>query len=502
MTSKALPTAAVQMLHKHTRIADYPIKRRWFPVPQLTPPVPATATPASSTSLTVVSYNLLAQCLVRRSFFPYCSTKALRVSHRTSQLTAELLSLSPHIIALQEVDIDLFHAHYQPVLAQFGYTGLLAHKRQHGRHGCAIFYQHDRFDAVAYSELHLDDIADDEEFADEPDTRKELTTGNIAQLLALRVRAVAAEPSSSSSSSSSPSTASPSSPPPPFATPLDCDAGQSGVLLSNTHLYWHPSYRFVRLKQVERILSALHSARLTLRPARFHRVMCGDFNVTPTNCIYAFLTTATVDPSLWPGFARPPPAPQRVNGDKEAAAPLVDSEAREEPSETKSDGASEEALDRRIEQVRRVLARRAEWPLLRSSYASYTDLVPDDIRQSVLDSGVRDWCGWTGEAPFTHYVDRFKGTLDYILTVKEEDEDGDGSAGQGERVQGGSTLEVAAVLELLTEEQVSQRTALPNEQVSSDHLSIGAQLILIPRTSTPRAAAAAAPPATAVEVSV
>ena len=485
MASKALSAAALQSLHQ--RIAEFPIKRRWLPLHRPATSL-STSPTASSTCLTIVSYNLLAQCLIRRRFYPSASKQALRVAHRTTQLTAELLSLSPDIIALQEVDVDLFHSHYQPVLGHFGYAGLLASKA-HGRHGCAIFYKEEQLSAVSYSELQLDDIAADDEFAQDPDTQEELRKGNVAQLLALQLRSTAPDPSSSS-------------PPPPSDHPLDDGGGRCGLLVSNTHSHWNPAFRFVRLKQCERLLSTVHRTRLGLLPSRFHPVLCGDWNITPATSIYSFLTTATIDPSLWPSFAPPAPPPQRANEDDEAAPP-ADVPAAVVSTPKAADGVADEgeAVHRRMEQVRLVLARRFDWPLLCSAYSSYRDIVPHDIRQSVLDSAAKEWCGWTEGPPFTHYLDRYKGCLDYIFTVKGDDDGGGAENGEGGWK---STLEVVSVLELLTEERIAH-AALPNDELGSDHLCIGARLVLTTQNtnnSTHSTAAASAAPAVQVEHSV
>jgi mRNA deadenylase 3'-5' endonuclease subunit Ccr4 len=121
-----------------------------------------------------------------------------------------------------------------------------------------------------------------------------------------------------------------------------------------------------------------------------------------------------------------------------------------------------------MEEVRSIIDRRGQWPLLTSVYRRYTEVMADDIRESVMESGRKEWSGWEGEGPhhppFTHYVDRYQGTLDHIFVVE---------GGEEREEEGESRLEVVAVLEIPTEEVVTRQTALPNEVFGSDHLAIG-----------------------------
>ena len=472
MAARTLSATALQLLQK--QIAEVPVKRRWFPLKPDSPPPPSSHPPALSIPLTVLSYNLLAQSLIRRTFFPYASTTALRVQPRVALLTAELLSHSPHVITLQELDTELYTSHYQTVLGHFGYESVWA-SRRNGRHGCAIFWKAELLQQVTYEALQFDDIAD--EYPDDAAVQDELRKGNVAQVLALKLRQPTAQSPSASASVSAPS-------PPPAAV-----LSEHGLLVTNTHLQWHPALRFVRLRQVDRLLGALHAAHSALLPARFHRVLCGDWNVTPVTSIYSYLTTGRVDPALWPSFERPQEPTQRVEngasshpaGAKQAEAD-AEAEAEATTDSTAAAGADDSAardaaLNARLEEVKRILERRAEWPQLRSVYARYTDIVPDDIRPSVLDSATREWSGWTGEPPFTHYVQRWKGTLDYILIAREDDA-GDVKDPTGTH----STLEPISILEIPTEEEVSRAVALPNDYMGSDHVSIACQFTFsIPR---------------------
>jgi mRNA deadenylase 3'-5' endonuclease subunit Ccr4 len=490
MVARSLATAVNAM-------AELPLKRRWLPLRGSSAAAPSTsAAPSagSSVDITIVSYNLLAQSLIRRSWFPYASTEALRVKHRSATLTAELLSLQASVISLQEVDADWYSSHLRAALGASGYTGHFAckqHKAGRGpaRHGCAIFYREEEMQQVDYQELQLDDAAD--EFADDPLVTDEIAKGNVAQLLTLAVRRPAAAPTSAE--------------PPPQP--------ECGLMISNTHLHWNPLYRFTRLLQCRHILAAVARTASRLAPARFHQLFMGDLNLTPTAPVYRWLTEGELDDALYYKFATPSEMleaeTQIAGGDgggdtdgagagdvaaaqlKANGAVVVKEPAGSRPQDELRDDGEEAAVlkderyERRMAQLHRLGLERAQYARLGSVYSAYTRIVPDDIAESVAASARQPYCDWTGYPPFTHYVQRWQGTVDHILMQKQREEaDGAGSAAAEHNDsewtdrQQWSTLEAVSVLELPTEEVVTAHTALPNETLASDHLAIGCQFRL------------------------
>jgi mRNA deadenylase 3'-5' endonuclease subunit Ccr4 len=62
-----------------------------------------------------------------------------------------------------------------------------------------------------------------------------------------------------------------------------------GLYVTNTHLFWDPRYRFVRLKQCQTLMDRLASMQAE-QQTNYPSIMMGDFNVTPDNIIYHYLT--------------------------------------------------------------------------------------------------------------------------------------------------------------------------------------------------------------------
>jgi CCR4-NOT transcription complex subunit 6 len=273
-----------------------PLARRWLPLATAQPAAtdPASAPPSPPFALTVLSYNVLAQKLVRRDQFPYCSHAALKVSFRKESLLLEILNIGADILALQEVDTDLYSSWWAPRLGAMGYKSEWA-SRERGKHGCAVFYRKAKFvkfaaTTVQYAELGAPHALSAE--ALDPDRRhtsvfEELSRPNVGQIVGLRVIQAAALPGQQ--------------PPPDL-----------GLVVTNTHLFWDPRYRFVRLKQVSLLLERLvqfqqeHSGSASA--SAYPAILMGDWNSTPDNIIYRFLTqrhTLLHDTQLWHKFLTP-----------------------------------------------------------------------------------------------------------------------------------------------------------------------------------------------------
>jgi len=149
----------------------------------------------------------------------------------------------------------------------------------------------------------------------------------------------------------------------------------------------------------------------------------------------------------------------------------------------------------RLSEVKAALHHSKQLPLLRSLYASYSSLVPADARASLARSQAASYCRWKNEAPYTNYTEKFKGTLDYIFVPVPNPASEAPSALQPKRADGDETaaaerswadilahpscfVHPTHILEIPQEEQVSTATALPNDTVSSDHVCIGARIVL------------------------
>eukprot|EP01027_Heterolobosea_sp_BB2_P019134 GEZU01026881.1.p1 GENE.GEZU01026881.1~~GEZU01026881.1.p1 ORF type:complete len:145 (+),score=29.27 GEZU01026881.1:118-552(+) len=94
-------------------------------------------------SFTIASYNILAQHLIRRSIFGYCSKNALKWPTRRENLKRDVKELDADILCLQEC--DYYDEFFKPELEKIGYDSVFKKKPGNNKFdGCAIFYKRDK----------------------------------------------------------------------------------------------------------------------------------------------------------------------------------------------------------------------------------------------------------------------------------------------------------------------------------------------------------------------
>jgi len=99
---------------------------------------------ASAHELSVMSYNVLSDLLMKRHTELYTRVKEedLDWDIRWGRITKEIEEYSPDVLCLQEVQVDHWESHFVPTLTRLGYSGV--YKQRTGddkRDGCALFYR-------------------------------------------------------------------------------------------------------------------------------------------------------------------------------------------------------------------------------------------------------------------------------------------------------------------------------------------------------------------------
>ncbi|KAG0212975.1 hypothetical protein BGX28_005216 [Mortierella sp. GBA30] len=223
-----------------------------------------------------MTYNLLAQALVRRDMFPHASQKALRWKFRKQNLLQEFLSFNADLACLQEV--DFWEEVYLPALTKAGYETSY-YKNENKKHGCAIVWRKSRFEKVDQMMLEYDDLG-----------QPTFTTGNVGLMVGLRPL----------------QQKSPENPDPNADMVLadkneeDEDEGddldtteeedadiRGGILVATTHLFWRPDGSYERLRQASVLLEKIHEWNKHLN---FTVLLGGDFNTTPRDAAYRAMT--------------------------------------------------------------------------------------------------------------------------------------------------------------------------------------------------------------------
>ncbi|KAJ3404774.1 hypothetical protein HDV05_006920 [Chytridiales sp. JEL 0842] len=356
----------------------------------------------SAATFKIMSWNMLAQCLVRRDLFPYIHPKAsktpLTSKLRLPKLIETIIGIQkPDVAALQEVDAGHWGDAIERALKEAGYDFVYTRKNpeKKGGHGVAIIWKRDMFSKVAVKEAQYDN-----HHLTHPTSILPIS-GNVFQIVALSLNS---QP-------------------------------DVGIIVSNTHLYWRPTARYEKLRQIYVLREETRQFREELArkvdgKSKLALFICGDFNMLPSEKLYTLLTSReeNIDESWFTKYEPPEPTPATQTSDDSTT---VITETETSPP------------------TKDILAHLSSHPTLVSAYSTY---------QSLATSGSFTW---TGEPGYTTYTE-FKGTLDYIFTEK------DNSSGVTPRPLKVLKIPEAEVLE----------PGLPNWEYPSDHVPIMAEYSL------------------------
>ncbi|KNE64020.1 hypothetical protein AMAG_09078 [Allomyces macrogynus ATCC 38327] len=407
---------------------------------------------ADSISLTVCSWNVLAQCLIRRDMFSAETPKdALRWKPRASLLMSRVSTLNPDLLCLQEVDrVDEL---WDSELTIRGYQHLHRHKDA-GRHGCLIAWRAATWDLVRSHKIVFDASPLTHPTAIHP------KTGNIAIMVELKHR-----------------------------------QSQKSIVVTNHHLYWVPRGSYLRLRQLYVLMDALAKFNDQDLPV----ITCGDFNGQPQRPEYCVLTKRALTPSQIEDLLDIPNKDEDVRQPKKSRSPTptnnlapIDSAALASPSESGATSADSAlaptpSLAATAANPPRTLSPDTElvapetmvdlppldlvakfdaFPRCYSAYANYRDIDPDVHAQRNDDFHEPAW---------TNVADTFRGCLDYILMIDPTASAATDSAAFPFRVH--------EILALPSDDEVGV-AGLPNLVHASDHVAIMAKIeIVTPRTA-------------------
>ncbi|KAF5390188.1 hypothetical protein D9757_002845 [Collybiopsis confluens] len=221
----------------------------------------------------ILTWNLLAQCLVRRELFP--NSDCLKATQREHMLYREILLQNADIICLQEVDrLEKL----LPVLADAGYTSRFA-SAPGKKHGCLIAFKD-------YIEVGARLISyDDEKVRGDGEgvnpRGSSFRTRNIGHVLALKH-----------------------------------SRSGKGIIVATTHLFWHPKYLYEKTRQAAILKREVVQFKSNLGLEDWPCILCGDFNFCPDDPAYSlmvgdsllpaqeeklcssYVVHATIDPSI------------------------------------------------------------------------------------------------------------------------------------------------------------------------------------------------------------
>ncbi|GMH35852.1 hypothetical protein BSKO_03720 [Bryopsis sp. KO-2023] len=229
---------------------------------------PLTLKKSQFPELRVITYNILADQYASTEkaiteLFRYCDTRFLDVEYRKQLILAEILGFHADVVCLQEVDKRVFEDYLKPQMAVEGFQGVYTNKAGSVKEGSAMFVRASRYEIafkedVVMKELFELPLQDSLKFfspmlENSADLREALENiGTISQLVVLK--------------------------------PVDSTKGDRPLVVGNTHLFFHPDARHIRIMQtyatVDAFRNMLQSQKLKevfgdVKPAF---MFCGDFN--------------------------------------------------------------------------------------------------------------------------------------------------------------------------------------------------------------------------------
>ncbi|KAF9532016.1 Endonuclease/exonuclease/phosphatase [Crepidotus variabilis] len=202
----------------------------------------------SQSQVKILSWNLLAQCLIRRELFP--ASDCLKAQQREPLIHEEILRQNADILCLQEVDrLEKL----LPLLQRAGYSERYA-SGPGKKHGCLVAFKKDLYTLFASKTIYYDDEDVDVD-TDEPRRRSSFRTRNVANLVALKRN----------------------------------DHSRTGLIVATTHLFWHPRYTYERTRQVYIMFKETLAFREEQFATDWRCILAGDFNFTPSDATYSLL---------------------------------------------------------------------------------------------------------------------------------------------------------------------------------------------------------------------
>ncbi|KAL3807569.1 hypothetical protein ACHAXA_000694 [Cyclostephanos tholiformis] len=349
-------------------------------------------------TLRVVTYNILADQNLSRDVeknddadrvYSHCKKEHLAKWRRHPLIVHEILEYRPDVIALQEVDTDIYADLLRPVLKAKGYEGFLSQKGVNAnsgvREGCALFWSLDVFESVrpvdmqtrSFREMVHQFTCDERmhvfqwkslqrmsELLNKHDNLKRIMLdklGHVLQTVVLTQR-------------------------------------QSGekLVVGNTHLFYHPMASHIRCLKM-----LITSRQLEIEHRENQNcpiIFCGDLNTDPESGVIKLLLN------------------RHLNAD---------------------DGETWKHL------------RVYEWEKGKGAGVHHD---VEAINLEFPPSFPKLLSGYPTPPDFTHYIEAFSGTLDYILVT--------------------NNFEVEKTGATPTRDLVKKFIAMPNEFMPSDHVSL------------------------------
>ncbi|EGG05852.1 uncharacterized protein MELLADRAFT_107286 [Melampsora larici-populina 98AG31] len=213
----------------------------------------------------IMTWNVLAQCLVKRNLFP--GSDCLKWKERGKTITEEIINYDPDVICLQEVDRLTDHG---PILTKAGYdyTYKIGGYEEEGKqHGLLIGWKRQEYEQINEHLIRLDEETYKEKIGISRSTR------NIGLICALKSK-------------------------------LD-SSSSVGLVIGTAHLFWHARFVYERSRQIAFLSRGIQSFKTSLdHSINWTTCLAGDFNEEPNSFGYRLMTGIKSDEHQRENFNR------------------------------------------------------------------------------------------------------------------------------------------------------------------------------------------------------
>lgn len=246
---------------------------------------------------TIMTWNVLAEIYGTVEAFPHCDPYMLAWSYRKTKIMQEILSSSPDIVCLQEIQNEHFLDFFKPSLREFGYEGVYKQKtkeiftspsgkRRGGKYtidGCAIFYNTKKLKFVETYALEFSKLIKEasvvtlpKEIQKNPSVVKRLLKDNVALVLLLEFIQQ-------------------------YSKMYDHNEDRQKkklLIVANTHIVANPEANYVKIWQAQVLVKVIEYLKINFIK-KYETIpsliICGDFNSTPNSAVYQLIYKKTCD---------------------------------------------------------------------------------------------------------------------------------------------------------------------------------------------------------------
>ncbi|EDO14405.1 hypothetical protein Kpol_237p1 [Vanderwaltozyma polyspora DSM 70294] len=226
--------------------------------------------PVTGFNFTLMTYNCLAQALIRRKLFPD-SGEAVKWFRRSKVLLYEFQHYNSDVICLQEIDHIQYQAFWKVEFEKLGYESQF-HRIASKNHGVAIVWKREMF---KMTDRMLIDF-DKETSSDIPPRTR---TNNTGLILSLKFSDK-------------------------ILSTLPKNTKTTGIIIGTTHLFWHPFGTYERTRQCYVLLNKMkefmHRVNVLQNGndgdlSHWVPFFCGDFNSQPFDSPYLSMTSKPIE---------------------------------------------------------------------------------------------------------------------------------------------------------------------------------------------------------------